>query len=135
MKKIFKYIEPIWLDDKGKMSLRSMGALLLMIDFVINLHNSASIVTRVLTLIYKDKTVEPTLVAAMSGNLAQIAMMLGIEAGLIAALLALKTYQPVRVEAATSTTTFTNTTSIPEDTSKTTVTKTETLPTAEEPAE
>jgi hypothetical protein len=128
MKKVFRYIEPIWLDNKGNMSLRSSAAICLIIDFVINVHTAASMVTKVFSLINRDKTLDSNLIAAMSGNLAQIAMILGIEAGLIAALLALKTYQPVKPEAATSTTTFTNTTVIPDD-------KKPKLPTAEEPAE
>jgi hypothetical protein len=93
MKRLFKYLEPIWCGNDGKPSARTILAIVLCVDFVINVHNSASIVTKVLALIFKDKTVDPALVASMSGNLAQIAMILGIEAALIAALLALKTYQ------------------------------------------
>jgi hypothetical protein len=93
MKKIFKYIEPIWLGNDDKLSLRSVAAIGLIVDFIINVHNSASLVVKVLNLIYKDKSVDSALVASMSGNLAQIAMILGIEAALIAAMLALKTYQ------------------------------------------
>lgn len=93
MKKLLKYIEPLWTGNDGKISLRSTAAIALIIDFIINVHNSASLVVKVLNLIYKDKTVDPALIASMSGNLAQIAMILGIEAALIGAMLALKTYQ------------------------------------------
>lgn len=97
MKKVFLYIEPIWLDNSNKkISLRSVAAIALLIDFIINLHNSAAIVTKVLKLLFIDKPVDSTLIAAMSGNLAQIAMMLITEAGLIAAMLALKTFQPIQ---------------------------------------
>lgn len=105
----------MWLDNKGRFSLRSGAAIALIIDFIINLHNSAAIVTKVLKLLFLEKPVDATLVAAMAGNLAQIAMMLMTEAGLIAALLALKTFQPVQpdykaetVQVQTKTQTLTN---------------------------
>lgn len=94
MKKFFKYIENLWLGRDGKISLRSFGAIVLMTDFVINLHNCSYVVIRVLKLITQDKLVDAALVSSLSAYLAQIAMMLGVEAALIAALLALKTYQP-----------------------------------------
>jgi hypothetical protein len=93
MKKIFKYLEPIWSGNDGKPSLRSIGAGALIVDFIINVHNSASILVKLLTLVYKDKSIPSTLISSISGNLAQIAMILGIEAALIGALLALKSLQ------------------------------------------
>lgn len=94
MKKVIRYVEPLWTGNDGRMSLRSVASIGLLIDFIINVHNSASIVVNVLKLVYKDKTVDPALVAAIASNLTQIAMILGIEAALIAAMLALKAYQP-----------------------------------------
>ena len=93
MKKVFKYLEPVWLGNDHRISLRSVLAIALSIDLIINVHNCASIVTKVLYLLYREKPIDPNLISSMSGNLAQIAMILGIEAALIAALLALKTYQ------------------------------------------
>lgn len=93
MKRFFKYIEPLWLGNDKKISLRSVGAMALIIDFVINVHNASSVVIKVLKLISMDKTIDAAVIASLSGYLAQIALILGIEAGLIAALLALKTYQ------------------------------------------
>lgn len=93
IKKIFKYLEPLWLGNDNKISLRSVLAFALTVDFIINVHNCAGMVTKVLYLIYRDKVIDPLLISSMSANLAQIAMILGIEAALIAAMLALKTYQ------------------------------------------
>lgn len=93
MKKLFNYISPIWSGDDGKPSLRSIASIALIVDFIINVHNSASVLLKVLKLLYREKAIEPALISSMSGNLAQIVMILGIEAGLIAAMLALKTYQ------------------------------------------
>lgn len=94
MRKFFKYIEPLWTGRDGKISFRTIAAAALLIDFIINVHNSSYVVIKVLQLIMNDKTIDAAVIASLSGYLAQIAMMLGIEAALIAALLALKTYQP-----------------------------------------
>jgi len=97
MKKFFKYIEHLWLGRDNKISLRSLGAIALLIDFVINVHNASYVVVRVLKLIMDDRSVDAAVIASLSGYLAQIAMILGIEAALIAAMLALKTYQPIQL--------------------------------------
>lgn len=94
MKKIFNYIEPLWTGHDRKISLRAIGAGALIVDFVINVHNCTYVLIKVLKLIMNDKTIDAAIIASLSGYLAQIAMILGIEAALIAALLALKTYQP-----------------------------------------
>jgi hypothetical protein len=90
MKKFFRYIENLWTGNDKKPSLRSTAAIVLLIDFVINVHNS---VTGFLKLIYRNAEISPEKLSALSGNLAQMAMILGIEAALIAAILGLKTYQ------------------------------------------
>lgn len=73
MKQLFKYIEPLWLGRNGKMSIRRVLALCFSLDFMRNL--SHIIHTWELGKSYAD-----------------VAMLLGLEAGLIAALLALTTY-------------------------------------------
>jgi hypothetical protein len=93
MKKFFRYIEPLWIGKDRRISLRSTAAMVLITDFVINVHNCSYVVIKVLNLIIKDKTIDSSIIASLSGYLAQIAMILGIEAALIAAMLALKTYQ------------------------------------------
>lgn len=96
MKKFFKYIEPLWTGKDKKISLRNLAAMALIIDFIINVHNSANMVSKILRFIEKDKVLDATLISSMSGNLAQIAMILLTEASLIAALLALRTWQNSR---------------------------------------
>jgi len=70
MKKLFKYLEPLWLGSKNKISIRRVLAIVFSIDFVGNIS-------------YAIKS---------QANLSDAAMLLGIEAALIAALLALTTY-------------------------------------------
>lgn len=92
-KRIFKYLEPLWTGKDGKVSLRNLGAMVLIGDFVVNMHNSAAIVNKVFKLYETNKAIDSNVIAAMSGNLAQIGFMLITEATLIAALLALRTWQ------------------------------------------
>lgn len=74
MKKFFKYIEPLWLGNDKKISLRGTLAIVFSIHFMIKISH---VINR----------------WDASKSIADAAMLLGLEAGLIAALLALKTYQ------------------------------------------
>jgi len=73
MKKLFKYIEPIWLGTNNKLSIRRVLALVFSIDLV---RNTSHIIHR----------------WEMGKSYADVAMLLGLEAALIAALLSLTTY-------------------------------------------
>jgi hypothetical protein len=71
--KIFKYIENMWIGKDGKPSIRRVFAIALIIDFINNTNYA----------IHKWE---------IGKSYADVAMLLGIEAGLIAALLTLTTY-------------------------------------------
>ena len=74
--KFFKYIEPMWLGNDGKFSIRRFLALLFALDLVKNFHH--------------------IVINWEAGkSYADAALLLGIEAGLIAALLSLTTYSSV----------------------------------------
>ena len=73
MKKFFKYIEPLWLGTNNKISIRRVLALVFSIDLV---RNTSHIIHR----------------WEMGKSYADVAMLLGLEAALIAALLSLTTY-------------------------------------------
>ena len=73
MKKVFKYIEPLWLGTNDKISIRKVLALAFSTDFVRNTSHA----------IYKWE---------IGKSYADVAMLLGIEAALVAALLSLTTY-------------------------------------------
>jgi hypothetical protein len=77
MKKIFKYIEPIWLGRNGKISIRSTLAIGFSWNFMWNLSHAVAK--------WDD-----------GRSMSDLALVLGIEAGLIASLLALRTYQNVQ---------------------------------------
>lgn len=79
MKKIWKYLEPMWLGTKGKISVRRVLALAFSVDFIRNTHHA-------ITQWEAGK------------SYADVAMLLGIEAGLIAALLSLTTYTNLMVD-------------------------------------
>lgn len=74
MKRVFKYIEPLWLGKNGRVSIRSVLALAFSWNFMWNLS-------------YAIKRWDA------GRSMSDLAMILGIEAGLIAGLLALRTYQ------------------------------------------
>lgn len=71
--KIFKYIENMWVGKDGKPSIRRVFAIALVIDLINNTNYA----------IHKWE---------VGKSYADVAMLLGIEAGLIAALLTLTTY-------------------------------------------
>lgn len=73
MKKIFKYLEPMWLGSKNKVSIRRVLAIVFSVDFIENIS-------------YVIKKWDG------GKSVSDASMLLGIEAGLIAALLALTTY-------------------------------------------
>lgn len=73
MKKVFKYIEPLWLGTNNKLSIRRVLALVFSIDLVRNTSH----------IIHKWE---------LGKSYADVAMLLGLEAALIAALLSLTTY-------------------------------------------
>jgi hypothetical protein len=73
---VFKYIEPMWLGNDGKFSIRRFLSLLFALDLVKNFHH--------------------IVINWEAGkSYADAALLLGIEAGLIAALLSLTTYSSV----------------------------------------
>ena len=71
--RLFKYIEPLWLGTNDKISIRKILSLAFSIDLIINISHT----------IHNWKTGQ---------SYADIAMLLGLEAALIAALLSLTTY-------------------------------------------
>lgn len=71
--KLFRYIEPLWLGTNKKVSIRRVLALAFSWDFIINVSFT----------IHKWE---------LGKSYADVAMLLGIEAGLIAALMSLTTY-------------------------------------------
>jgi hypothetical protein len=73
MIKLFKYLEPLWLGTTGKISIRRILALVFSIDFIINTT-------------YVIRNWE------LGKSYSDGAMLLGVEAALIAALLSLTTY-------------------------------------------
>lgn len=78
MIKLFKYIEPLWLGTNNKISIRRILSLCFSIDFVRNIS----------FVIHKWE---------IGKSYADVAMLLGLEAGLIAALMSLTTYSTMMV--------------------------------------
>jgi hypothetical protein len=77
LKRIFKYFEPAWTGNDGKISLRACLAIAFSIDFIRNLSHA----------IYKWDS---------GRSLEGLSLTMGIEAGLIVGLLGLTTYQNIQ---------------------------------------
>lgn len=93
MKKLFKYIENFWLGSDGKPSIRRFIAIAMSVDFIINVHKSVDILYKIVLLYFSDKTMDPIAISSLGAGVSNLATVIGIEATLIAALLALTTYQ------------------------------------------
>lgn len=79
VRKIFAYIEPLWLGKNNKVSIRSVLSIAFSWNFMWNLSHAVN----------KWEA---------GRSMSDLAIVLGIEAGLIAGLLALRTYQNVQFE-------------------------------------
>lgn len=77
MKKIFAYIENIWIGRDGRPSLKSILGIAFSINFMMNVSHA----------VYKWE---------VGRSVSDLAVVLGIEAGLIAALLGLTTYSNIQ---------------------------------------
>lgn len=77
MKKLFRYIENIWLGRDKKPSLKALMAIALVTNLMINVSHAVNRWNS-------------------SKSMADFAMVMGIEAGLIAALLGLTTYSNIQ---------------------------------------
>lgn len=97
IRRIFDYVAPIWCGDDKKPSIRRVIAIALSIDFIINVHNSVASVSKIINILYQSKPVDAAVVASLSSALAQVTLLLGVEASLIAAMLALTTWQGTKL--------------------------------------
>lgn len=76
IKKVFKYLEPMWLGHDKQISIRRILAIIFSFDIIYNLHSVIEAFT-------------------VNSTFGDAAMIIGIEAGLIAALLSLTTYSSI----------------------------------------
>ena len=93
MKRFFKYIENLWLGKDGKPSIRRVIAIAMSIDFILNVHKSVNILYKIVLLYFSNKSMDPVAISSLGSGISNLSMILGMEAALIAALLALTTYQ------------------------------------------
>jgi len=92
MKKLFLYIENLWIGNDNKPSIKRILSIIFSIDLVLNFHKAGGAVSKMIMLLISKKPLDPAVVTAISSFLANEAMILGIEAGLIAGLLGLTAY-------------------------------------------
>ena len=97
MKKFFKYIENFWTGHDGKPSIRRLLAISFSIDLLITFHKLSDVTYKLIQMIYSSKQLDAQVISSISSFLANEAMIIGIEAGFIAGLLSLTTYQNLQL--------------------------------------
>lgn len=102
--KFFKYIEPLFTGDDGKLSLKRVMAAWLCVDFTLNVHNTSYVVPKVLNLVMKGKGVDASLITALSTVLAQNVIIIGIEGGAILGLMGITSWLTSQAPGQTRTT-------------------------------
>lgn len=91
-KKAFDYLKPLWEGKDGRISLKNVICIGATIDLIINCHKSVEIVYKVIKLSYLDKTIDFQVVTSVIGGLSGIAMIIGIEAAIVGALLGISSW-------------------------------------------
>lgn len=91
-----KYLHGIIAEKDGNPSSRRILGIIFSIDFMINVHNSIAVCTKIINLIYAGKTIDAGIISAMSTNLSQIVLILSIEAGIIGALFGLTSWTSIK---------------------------------------
>lgn len=97
MKKVFHYIEHVWLGDDHKPSVKRALAIAFSIHLMYEVTESIGTYIRLVKAIYiHDKLITPEIVEASGAQLGNLAMIMTIEAGLICGLLGLASYQSIQ---------------------------------------
>lgn len=98
MKKIFFYVEKTWLGDDKEPSIKRLLAISFSIHIMISISCSLRSYVNLVKAVYAhDDHIKPEMIVAAGASLSNLAMVIGIEAGLVAALLGLASYQSVQV--------------------------------------
>lgn len=93
MKNLFSRILGAITDKNGDFSIRRVLALAFSIHFIYNLNRCIDLVDKIVTYLTSNGVIEANAIASVLSSLAQLSMLIGLEASLIAALLALTTWQ------------------------------------------
>jgi hypothetical protein len=99
LKKLFTYVENTWLGPDGKPSIKRTLAIVFSGHIIYSVSANINSYVRLLDAVYIDsKRYDAAMIAAAASSLSNLAMVIGIEAGLVAALLGLASYQQVQNE-------------------------------------
>jgi hypothetical protein len=98
MKKIFTYIEKTWLGDDKEPSIKRILAIAFSIHIMWSITTSLKSYVNLVKAVYgHDKNITAEILTASGASLSNLALVLGIEAGLIVSLLGLASYQSVQI--------------------------------------
>lgn len=100
MRKLLNDIKQLWCGKDGRLSIRRLLGTIFAIDAVRNFHHAVGAIDRIITVVYtlimSGKEIDSQTIIAIGSYLSSIAMILGIEAGLVAAFFTLTTYQNIQ---------------------------------------
>lgn len=98
MKKVFKYIENIWIGNDGKPSIKRGLAILFSIDLLNTFHKFSEDIHLTIQAVYLHKDIDSQSILAIASLITGYLTHIGIEAGFIAGLLSLTTYQSLQTK-------------------------------------
>ena len=98
MKRIFAYVEKTWLGDDKEPSIKRILAIAFSVHIIVSVSESLRSYVNLVKAVYlHDKNITPEMLMASGSALSNLAVVIGIEAGLVAALLGLASYQSVQI--------------------------------------
>src|SRR5882724_3690098 len=99
MKKIFRYVQDLWIGEDGKVSIKRSLALTFSIHIMLSVTSQLRAYVKLVHLAFSDKNlVNADMITAAGASLGSLATVIGIEAALVAALLGLTSYQSIQLQ-------------------------------------
>lgn len=97
MKKIFKYIENIWLGNDGKISGKRLTALSMTVHVITYISSSLNSYINLVKEVYThDPHITPEMITSAGQSLSSVALVIGGELGAILALWGVSSYQSIQ---------------------------------------
>lgn len=96
MKKVLFYFKQMFEGADGKPSIRNYIAFFTSIDLIWNCHKTVDVTYKVITLYFRNRTIDFQVVTQVMAAISSEALIIGVEFSLIVALLSLKTIEAIK---------------------------------------
>jgi hypothetical protein len=104
LKSIFKYIEPLWTGNDGKISVRSSLAIAFSINLMVSIHKVVDILYEGIKMLKAGKSLPADTLTALNGGIGQTTIIISAQGVVILTLLGLKAYQSMKEQKVEETT-------------------------------